>query len=125
MLLREYKDRNGIPFILNLENISVVQPECSEELWNGVGMPLEDYDNMPVTVYFGSIAFLTTRKVYMEMIGELQQPQRECRCFEAKCDDTEVRPSISMYHVKHQIMKADYMSSDTKIRLLADLDIVL
>ena len=125
MLLREYEDRWGMKAELNLEAITAVVPECPREEWEAEDLDIEKYGNTPVTVHFGGLAFATTRKVYLEMLNELAKQDCECRCFEAKCDDTEVRPSISMYHVKHQIMKADYMSSDAKIRLLADLDIML
>ena len=128
MLLREYKDRNGTPFILNLESISAVQPECTEEEWVGDRMPLEEeaYNNTPVTVYFGGICFFTTRRVYSEMIYEVMKNECECKheCKDDVCCES-VTPSISISRVKYVIMKSDYLDANSKMRLLADLDIFM
>lgn len=121
MLLREYEDRWGMKAELNLEAITAVVPECSREEWEAEDLDIEKYGNTPVTVHFGGLAFGTTRKVYLEMLDELAKQDCECRCNSQPVDATERMP---MGYIKHQIMRADYMSADVKIRLLADLDIV-
>lgn len=128
MLIRSYKDRNGESYELNLEQI------CGVSLFN-TDVPFEDLnDDYEITVWIGSLAFPTTKKVYLEMVAEVHKNDMAncnskpllyisdtegCGCCEA------ATPSISMYHAKRKIMSADYISADTKMRLLVDLDILL
>lgn len=122
MLLREYEDRWGSKSVLNLEAITAVVLECSREEWEAEDLDIEKYRNTPVIVHFGGLAFATTRKIYLEMLDELAKQDCKCECNSQPVDATERMP---MGYIKHQIMRADYMSADAKIRLLADLDIML
>ena len=124
MLIRTYKDKDGYVYDLNLEHISAVGTSAN--------MPFESlHDDDIVTVWFGGFAFPTFKRVYLEMLDDLNKKDSSCD-LKPVMDDTEghgscesTTPSISMYHAKRKIMGADYISADTKMRLLADLDIVL
>lgn len=122
MLLRKYEDRWGAKVELNLEAITAVVPECSEEEWEGKGLDLDAFGNVPVTVHFGGLCFATTKKVYLEMLYEVNKG--ECECKDDVCCES-VTPSISISRVKYVIMKCDYLDADSKLRLLADLDIFM
>ena len=125
MLLRKYEDRWGMKVELNLEAIAAVIPECSEEEWEGKGLDLDAFGNVPVTVHFGGSCFATTRKVYLEMLDELAK--QDCKC--APCTDGQTEcdngPTIPVFYAKRVIMGSEYMDANTKMRLLADLDIFM
>lgn len=122
MLLKEYEDRWGMKVELNLEAITAVVPECSREEWEAEDLDVDKYRDTPVTVHFGGFCFGTTRKIYLEMLDELAKQDCKCECNSRPVDVTERMPMEYKY-IKHQIMRADYMSADVKMRLLAELDI--
>lgn len=123
MLLRKYEDRWGTKAELNLEAITAVVPECSEEEWEGKGLDLDTFGNVPVTVHFGGLCFATTRKVYLEMLDELAKQDCECGPMDEAKTVAET-PSLPVFFVKRRVMENTYMNADAKLRLLADLDIV-
>lgn len=135
MLLREYTDRYGFKRFLNLESICSVNCDTPYDNFDDLG-----YDEY-LTIWFAGTPFDTTKEGYLKILDEINEANNpKCRygdgeqarndskedfSYTEKVEDpTEGMRNVQVF-IKRKIMEADYMDADAKIRLLADLDIIM